>query len=66
MKCHKDPAGKIRPADEGEYSFAKYNKKVLEGFLLPATLAMAYAGQQRLFPNGNLLLHCQMIRTDVG
>ena len=28
MKCYKDPAGKVRPADEGEYSFAKYNKKV--------------------------------------
>ena len=28
VKCYKDPAGKVRPADEGEYSFAKYNKKV--------------------------------------
>lgn len=29
VKCYKDPAGKVRPADEGEYSFAKYNKKVI-------------------------------------
>lgn len=28
VKCYKDPAGKARPADEGEYHFAKYNKKV--------------------------------------
>lgn len=28
VKCYRDPAGKVRPADEGEYSFAKYNKKV--------------------------------------
>jgi DNA methyltransferase 1-associated protein 1 len=27
VKCYKDSAGKIRPADEGEYPFAKYNKK---------------------------------------
>ncbi|CAL8472085.1 g11627 [Coccomyxa elongata] len=29
VKCYKDPAGKVRPADEGEYSFAKYNKKMM-------------------------------------
>ena len=28
VKCYKDPAGKVKPAEEGEYSFAKYNKKV--------------------------------------
>jgi DNA methyltransferase 1-associated protein 1 len=27
VKCYKDPAGKVKPADEGDYSFAKYNKK---------------------------------------
>lgn len=35
MKCYKDPAGKVRPADEGDYSFAKYNKKARP---LPAAL----------------------------
>ena len=29
VKCYKDQSGNIRPADEGEYSFAKFNKKVL-------------------------------------
>ncbi len=28
VKCHKDGAGNVRPADSGEYQFAKYNKKV--------------------------------------
>ena len=28
VKCHKDNAGNVRPADAGEYQFAKYNKKV--------------------------------------
>ena len=27
VKCYKDPAGKVKPAEEGDYSFAKYNKK---------------------------------------
>ena len=28
MKCYKDQSGNVRPAEEGEYSFAKFNKKV--------------------------------------
>ena len=28
VKCLKDNAGNIKPADTGEYQFAKYNKKV--------------------------------------
>ena len=28
VKCYKDQTGSTRPADEGEYSFAKFNKKV--------------------------------------
>ena len=28
VKCYKDQQGNIRPAEEGEYSFAKFNKKV--------------------------------------
>ena len=28
MKCYKDQTGNTRPAEEGEYSFAKFNKKV--------------------------------------
>lgn len=36
VKCYKDPAGKVKPAEEGEYSFAKYNKKVWE-LLKPTT-----------------------------
>ncbi|KFM25038.1 DNA methyltransferase 1-associated protein 1 [Auxenochlorella protothecoides] len=29
VKCFQDAAGKVAPADPGEYSFAKYNKKVV-------------------------------------
>lgn len=28
VKCYKDQSGNTRPAEEGEYSFAKFNKKV--------------------------------------
>ena len=31
VKCLKDNAGNIKPADTGEYQFAKYNKKVRTG-----------------------------------
>ena len=28
VKCYQDPMGKIKPAEDGEYRFAKYNKQV--------------------------------------
>lgn len=28
MKSYKDQSGNVRPAEEGDYSFAKFNKKV--------------------------------------
>ena len=28
VKCYKDTSGRIRKADDGEYPFAKFNKKV--------------------------------------
>ena len=34
MKCYKDQSGNTRPAEEGEYSFAKFNKKVRSPRLL--------------------------------
>ena len=27
VKCYKDAAGNVTPADKGEYPFAKYNKR---------------------------------------
>ena len=33
MKCYKDQTGNMRPAEEGEYSFAKFNKKVQDNSL---------------------------------
>ena len=45
VKCYKDPTGKVKPAEEGEYSFAKYNKKVwepLQGCHLPCLKLAAH------------------------
>jgi hypothetical protein len=34
VKCYKDQSGNTRPADEGEYSFARFNKKVHSPWLV--------------------------------
>ena len=45
VKCHKDNAGNVKPADAGEYQFAKYNKKVRprnQNFSQPRLFARHY------------------------
>ena len=56
VKCYKDQTGSTRPAEEGEYSFAKLNKKVQA-----AVLMLSCSQESRSLPSmwrcSNPLLH---------